>query len=423
MSLPRRQHLLLMIFVAALAARLGFVAARGTLATIDTSEYQLLARNMLHLHAFSTSENEPLRPAICRPPVYPLFLASVMTVSPSTIASAIAQAVLDSLVCVMIFLMASRVVRVPVAAAVSFLYALHPGPISASATLLSESLFAALLVTGVFLAFIAAERVSITLALCSGAVFGLATLCRSIGVIYVIAVVCVLLARRFRRTALALVLGAVVIVAPWVIRTSRVAGRFVFIQAPSALAWYLPSLWWLDQNDEPAVWRYFVSSDPYGARLSAARAPAAVMDADDFARHQAIANIRKNPERYLLSRVRAFPHLVFNTFDRATGINRSIGEVFRAHDDGLLTIKLVLMLVFTALPMMASLFGIGASWRTLTASLAAAMWIVTLVVHIPMWIEYRYWLPVVPFHFVTAAIGIQRLRDRANVTRRTTSSE
>ena len=423
MTLPRRQQLILMIFAVAMAARLGFVATRGVLTTTDTSEYQLLAHNLLHFHAFSLSEREPMQPAIGRPPVYPLFLASVMGVSPSAIAPAMAQALLDSIICVMVFLMASRVAGLPVAAAVSFLYAIHPGPISASATLLSELLFATLLISAVFLAFIAAERLSLTLALCSGAAFGLATLCRSIGVLYVIAVACVLLARRFRRIAFVLVLGAIIIVAPWIIRTSRVAGRFVFIQAPSATPWYLPSLWWLDQNDEPAVWRYFVSADPYGLRLRAAKAPGAVMDADDFARHQAIFNIRKNAGQYLLSRGRAFPHLVLNTFDRATRINRSLVDVARAHDIAALTIKLGLMLLFTALPMMASLFGIGASWRTLTASLAAAMWIITLAVHIPMWIEYRYWLPVVPFHFVTVALGIQRILDRASATRREASSE
>src|SRR5207237_131246 len=79
--------------------------------------------------------------------------------------------------------------------------------IGAAATLLSETLFTALLVAAVFLAVLAAERDSGVLEVCAGVLFGLATLCRSIGAIYLIAAVAVLVAWRFRRAALVLLLG------------------------------------------------------------------------------------------------------------------------------------------------------------------------------------------------------------------------
>ena len=412
MFLLRKQQLVLIIFSVALAARLGFVAVHGALATTDASEYRLLARNILRFHAFSTSERPPMQPAICRPPVYPFFLALLLPLGGSPIVPVVAQAILDALVSVMIFLMASRVARRPFAVAVSLLYALHPRAISASASVLSETLFTILLLAAVFLALMAAERLSVALAFCCGALFGLATLTRSIAVLYLIAVACVLIVRRFRRTALVVMLGAVVIIAPWIVRSSRIAGRFVFVQAPSFTNWYLPTLWWLDQNDEPALWRYFFTTDPYGAHINAARTPAEVMRADDFGRQRAIANIRRNPRVYLRSRMRAFPHLFLSTFDHFTGINRSLVDVVGARDIPALTIKLGLLLLFTALPMAAALLGLAASRRTLTASIAASMWIITLAVHAPMWIEYRYFFPVVPLQLVTAALGIQIAIDR-----------
>ncbi len=410
MTFDRRRQIALIIFAVAVAARLGFIAMLGVFQSPDSSEYQLLARNLLRFHAFSTSVGPPAQPAICRPPVYPLFLALLMPAGRSAILPAVAQAVLDALLCAMLFLMASRVARHPFAVAVSLLYAFHPGTIFASATVLTEVLFGALLFAAVFLTVIAAERPSVMLALGAGALFGVATLCRSIGVLYLLSVAFVLVVRRYRRAALALVIGAVVIVAPWVVRSSRAAGRFVFIQAPSVLPFYVPTLWWLDQNDEPAVWRYF-AADPYGIHLSAAKTPRAVMSAEDFGRRQAIANVRKNAGGFLESRVRAWPHLFLNTFDHFTRINRSLGAVARAHDWPALAVKLGLMLLFTALPMAAACLGLAASRRTLIASLAAAIWIVTLAVHIVMWVEYRYWLPVVPFQFVSASLGIQRLLD------------
>ncbi|MEK6373444.1 MAG: glycosyltransferase family 39 protein [Acidobacteriota bacterium] len=390
------------IFVVALAARLAFIAVHGVIATPDSSEYRLLARNIRSFGAFSTSVSAPMQPSIARPPVYPLFLAMFTTSS----GAAIAQAVLDALVCVMLFMMAARVVRAPVAAVVALFYALHPGAIAASATLLSEGTFTALLFAGVFLALIAAERVSTALAVCAGAALGLATLSRSIGVIYLFAVALVLVVRRFRRTAVVVVVVAVVIVAPWIVRSSRVVGRFVFIQAPSVMPWYVPTLWWLDQNDEPGIWRYFLTADPYGVTLHAARGRAAeVMRAEDVGRRQAMVNVRKNPGAYLRSRMRSFPHLFLSTFHRFTGINRALGDV-----KGMaLAIKVGLMLLFTALPMLAAIVGLGASRRTLAGSLAAAMWIATLAFHVVMFIDYRYFLPVVPFQLVTAALGFERI--------------
>jgi hypothetical protein len=57
--------------------------------------------------------------------------------------------------------------------------------------------------------------------------------------------------------------------------------------------------------------------------------------------------------------------------------------------------------------MAAALLGLPASRQTLAASIAAAIWLVTLAFHVPVWIEYRYWRPALPFHLVTAALGIQ----------------
>ena len=401
----RRQ--LLLIFILALAARLGFIAVRGTFEAPDTAEYRLLARNVLRFHTFSMNEKPPIAPAIRRPPVYPLFLTSMMAVTSSRTAPAIAQAVLDALVAVMIFLIASRAVRPPFAIGVSLFYALHPGPIANAAAILSETLFATLVCTAALLTLMAAERLRATFAAGSGIAFGLAALTRSIGVVYLIAVLGVLLAFRFRRVAIIAGISAVIVIAPWIIRSSRLAGRFVFIQAPSSFGWYLPSLWWLDQNDEPGMWRHYVAGDPYGVRLEAAKTPADVMRADDFGRQQTIVNIRKNPRAYLLSRMRTFPHLFLNTFDPFTGINRSLGDVVRAHDFGVLAIKLTLLLLFSAAPIALALLGLPASRKALAASIAAAIWLITLAFHVPVWIEYRYWLPALPFQFVTAALGIQ----------------
>jgi 4-amino-4-deoxy-L-arabinose transferase-like glycosyltransferase len=407
-----RRKQLLLIFILAFAARLGFLAVRGTFEAPDTAEYRLLAHNVLRFHTFSMNATPPIEAAIRRPPVYPMFLASLMTFSDSVIVAAIAQSALDALVVVMIFLLASRVVRHPFAMAAAVFYAIHPGAIANSAAILSEVVFAFLLCAAALLALAAAERGRSFIAIASGAAFGLAALTRSLGVVYLIAVVAVLIVMRFRKIAVIIGIAAVIVIAPWIIRSSRLAGRFVFIQAPSSFGWYLPSLWWLDQNDEPGMWRHYHAGDPYGVRLESAKTPAAVMAADDFGRQQTIVNIRKDPGQYLTSRAKAFPHLFLNTFDPFTGINRSLGDVVRSRDLGALAIKLALLLIFSALPMAFAILGLPASRHSLAASLAAAIWLITLAFHIPVWIEYRYWLPALPFQVITATLGMQMAIDR-----------
>ncbi len=412
MPASRRQKFTLLLFFLAFGTRVAFLVVQGIQRTPDTAEYELLARNILRAQTFSMSVGPPMRSTIRRPPVYPLFLALVVKVGGGRVASAIAQALLDALVCVLLFLMASRIVRVRLAFAAALLYAVHPGAISASATLLSETLFTALLFTAAFLAMRASERLSAMLALCSGIVFGMATLCRSIAVLYVGSVAFIFFFRHFRRTAVFIVIGAAAVIAPWIVRSSRLAGRFVLIQAPSFIDWYLPTLTWIDRNDETALWRYFDDVDPYGVRISRAVTPAEVMNADDFGRQQAVINIRRNPRDYVRRQIGSYPHLFLTTFARFTGAKRSIADGVRAHDVPGLALKLGLMLLFSVLPMVAACIGLPASRRNLTAAMAAAVWTVTLATHIPMWVEYRYWLPVIPFQLLTAAIGVQSVTER-----------
>ena len=412
MPASRRQKFTLLLFFLAFGTRVAFLVVHGIHRTPDTTEYELLARNILRAQTFSMSVNPPMRSTIRRPPVYPLFLALVIKVRGGPVTVAIVQALLDALVCALLFLMASRIVRGRLGFAVALLYAFHPGPISASCTLLSETLFTVLFFAAAFLAMKASERLSAMLALCSGIVFGMATLCRSIALLYVACVGFLFFLRHFRRTAVFIAIGAAAVIAPWIVRSSRLAGRFVMIQAPSFIDWYLPTLTWVDTKDETVLWRYFDDVDPYGVRISKAVTAAEVMSADDFGRQQAVINIRRNPREYVRRQIGSYPHLFLTTFDRFTGLNRSIGDVARAHDVPGLALKLGLMLLFSVLPMVAACMGLPASYRNLTASAAAAAWIVTLAMHIPMWVEYRYWIPVVPFQLLTAAIGVQAVTDR-----------
>src|ERR1043166_9911073 len=108
MHKKRRWILYLLFLLVALGFRL-FVALR--LANDDPDDgrvYSQIARNVLEQHVYSHDPQAPFAPSIIRLPGYPLFLAGVYEVfgHGNNKAVRVAQAVMDTLTCVLIALIA-----------------------------------------------------------------------------------------------------------------------------------------------------------------------------------------------------------------------------------------------------------------------------------------------------------------------------
>jgi hypothetical protein len=202
------------------------------------------------------------------------------------------------------------------------------------------------------------------------------------------------------------VTGVAVVVGPWMFRCYQVSGRFVLIQGASAVNWYVPTLSNMSQTDEETLWRYFENKDPYGLQLSAACNPVEMLDADKTGFRDAIRNIQANPWQYVRSRLRYYPHLIITSFDTFTHIDKSFGSLWEDGDTWRFILKATLLTVFSLAPLLFGVVSLVIPQKTVASKLSLLFWLVTLLIHIPMWIEYRFWLPVTPFLFISAATSI-----------------
>jgi hypothetical protein len=256
--------LLGVILAAALAIRIYPVIEspetfRGGLGIFgDTYLYNAIAHNLYRGNGFSGTdyggslgigENSPdltYEPAVSRAPLYPLFLAGVYSVFGRHEARPtpdgwrtnfdrvrLVQCVLDTVTCLLVFLMARGVFPAPVWPAIvaAALYAVCPYNIFDSRALLTESLASFLVAASTLVSVLALRRAKPLWRLLAGGGWGLAALCRPellpVGVI-VAGFLFLVNAGAWRiagESLIAVVMGVVLVVAPWVLRNLVAIGQ------------------------------------------------------------------------------------------------------------------------------------------------------------------------------------------------------
>ena len=408
------------VFFLGVSARLAFLLWRGPEITPDSGSYFTLAENLKTHGIFSIDNAAPFAPSARFPPLYPSFLAALSWAGqPAPLAITIAQALLGALTAVMVFLIARALLNTQWAFIAALFYALHPGAIASASAILSETLFTALLVCAIWVLSGALRNDRLVLTVLAGLIMGLAILCRSVVLLLPLLLSGIIFfqQRSQRRFAHGLVLTviALLVVTPWSVRSSRVTGRLVTVQDPNVVAslFYMATRWDRDQN--LVCWACF-REEARELETAARRERAADGQGqnEDLSRDKVlmtagIRNIRAHPGKYLLSRARWFPHLFITSFDPFTQISRSYATLLSEHDLLRLGIKLSLLFTFSLAPFVLAIIGLASSWKNTTAMLCASVWLYILFVHLPLWVEMRYWWPAVPFLLISAGPGARRL--------------
>jgi 4-amino-4-deoxy-L-arabinose transferase-like glycosyltransferase len=410
------------IFLIGFCVRLAYLHFKGAVGGYDTLDYLKLADNLYNYGAYSLSDAPNLVPSIRRAPVYPYFLAFMQWLGGGTVSQwsvGFIQCVLDSFTAAAIFLLARKVVSKPLAVAAAVFYIVHPGVLARSRLLLTETLFAFFLVVGVLVLIDAFEKETIGRLFWAGFLLGLAVLTRPIAVVFPVLFFAAVgfksnSKKYYRLTAIA---GTVFLLtlAPWLIRCYRVSGQFVFVQGVTAFQFYAPTRVDLAQWDENKLWTEFFdpnTDDEYFRMLARAESPADFIAAEKTGRQRAVENISAHPREYLISRAKTYPYFFISSFDNFTGINKSFGRLLAEGYYFSLTFKILLLLIFSLLPFGLSVIGLRRISQNSTTAFCALIWISVLLIHLPMWIEYRFWIPFVPFQIVSAAAGLAVLRDR-----------
>lgn len=416
----RTTYIVAGLFTAGLCLRLSYLWLQGPALGGDAGDYLGLAHNITSTGVYGlesptsiTVSMAATTPTIRRAPAYPVFLALIgLWKEPTPLRAALVQIILDSIISTLIFLTASMVVKRRLAMIAALLYALNPGAIIISVKIMSESLFTFLLFGAVILIGwgIAKDRVTVTGL--GGVVLGIAILCRAIAIPLPVMFVASLLfmnhlANRIRHSVVILTCVTVV-VAPWSIRCSITAGSLVTVQGASAINFYIPSRSDLNQQRDGELYAVLFgpsTNDLYGRKLREATTSAEIVQADRIGYIQAVENIKFDPKRYLISRLQSFPHLFMTSHDNFTGINTSFRSLLKSPNVLHLCIKTALLVIFSALPLILATLGMSEVKKHPIIMLCTLVWMYNLLVHIPMWIEYRFWHPVVPCLLICAAAG------------------
>jgi 4-amino-4-deoxy-L-arabinose transferase-like glycosyltransferase len=260
------------VLVLALALRLGYVALTPGYAIVhDARDYDAHARSIAAGEGFARLGPGPSRVTAFRPPAYPVLLAGVYTLTghetkadeQRVVAGRVANALVGTAIVALIGVLALQLFDRRVALVAMALAAVYLPLILVGGALMSEPLFAALLL-GALGAAIAHRRSSHRLrwALLAGVLGGLASLTRANGLILLLPLALAVWDARPRWTREALVPPALLVavavltVAPWTARNERVLGAFVPVstQLGTSLAGTYNDVARMDPR-HPGAWR------------------------------------------------------------------------------------------------------------------------------------------------------------------------
>lgn len=253
-----------LILVVAVAARLLVVAGTPDYAPgADPADLDRIAISISEGQGYPDSSVAP-GPTALRPPLYPTFLALVYrgTGQRYTAARA-AGALLGALTVALLGLLALRVWGGRAALAAMALAAVYPPFLVLSGSLLTENLFLPLVLAALLAALHGAEAGDGRLrwALLAGALAGLAVLTRANGALVLVPLVLAVwgvprVSRRGLAAPVAVVVAAVVVVAPWTVRNAAVFDAFVPV---STQAGFTAAGTYNDftraQDEYPGAWR------------------------------------------------------------------------------------------------------------------------------------------------------------------------
>ena len=240
--LKRSGRLFLVVLVLGLLLRLIFLYATQStgLMILDERHYHQLARNVLHGHGFGWT---PETPTSIRPPLYPFFEVLIweITGTESLLYVRLAQIGLSLLTVYFLYRLGLLVFDQPVARLAAAGVWLYPSLVAFNFLLLTEVLFTCLL-TLVALGYVMLLRTRRTAAAWgTGCALGLAALTRSI--LWPFPIVLCPLAffslhgnwKSRAQLVLYLLLGYVLVVAPWAVRNTRLQGVFTVVDTMGGL--------------------------------------------------------------------------------------------------------------------------------------------------------------------------------------------
>ena len=360
--------------------------------------YLDLARNLAFHHSFSEVTGVP---TASRPPLYPLLIAAFWWTSNAPVTAVIlVQCIFGAASAVLVYLIARDRFDHRVAFIAAIAFSLAPMTVHYTAVILTETLFTFLILLAIF--FWGRDR-----GVAAGLAFGFAGLTRSVVFPFIVCLpLLALLApwRRNRRLYLLIVVAALSVPAVWTIRNVIVFRKFIFVQSggygTNLFAGTIETQLYGDD-----VWRK-VNQE----LISNAVDPRNDVVRDREYMRRAIDRIESDPVHYLKVRLKQYPRLFMDSGDYLLGSqNVAFTRALRERRFLVVIIKMGFLLGNIALLVLA-IYGIFIERKRFVSLSHLILFPVFLaLVHLPMWIESRYSLSMVPFLLIFSARAIEKL--------------
>jgi 4-amino-4-deoxy-L-arabinose transferase-like glycosyltransferase len=365
----------------------------------DSTEYLQIANGLL-LHGAFTADGFAL--SSYRPPLYPALLAAATALGgDGAVVVLLLQALVSALTVTLTYLVAAQWFsrRTALLAAVALTVAPMTGRYAA--LILTETIFTFLIVLGAW----TWGRGSWLAAGCS---FGAAALTRASMAPFLIVLFIAGLVPAFggaRRGCRVIAIAALLVVLPWVVRNTWHFGRPTIADAGWGLNLFYGTF---DLRSGANRWEQLLSDRAVVAR------GVPTWQLEQQAGREALARIQRAPATWLRARVHQYPWLFLDTGDYLpVAANRYTFR--RAVSEWHLTTVLITIgfVATNALVVLLAAYGLWMSRRRLSELLPVWCFPAFLAVaHLPMYVEPRYGLPLVPFLAIFAADAAINLLDR-----------
>lgn len=328
----------------------------------DSGAYVALARNITWRHIFSTDQVPPFLPTYFRPPAYPAFIALLgLNIS----AVVIAQAVLITGTSVLVYLIAKPFGR-KIALVAGILMSLAPMSGAWTGEIMTETLYTFLVTLGIYLW-------SKSNLYWAGALFGLSWLARPTTMPFIVALIVIGLLFRSQRPLLKIALAACLVCLPWTIRNYVVFQKFVPVAsggAPQALLTGAMNIEYGKNFNDQIQESPEINSRTQSQMMS-----------------EAVRRITTDPVGWLVNRAKQMPRFFIDL-----GSYLSLSPV----------VKYSFLLGNVLFVLLAS-YGWWLNRSKLYLSLFPAVMIVT---HLPIFVEPRYSIPMVPVMIILSAFAV-----------------
>jgi 4-amino-4-deoxy-L-arabinose transferase-like glycosyltransferase len=386
--------------IIALASRLVCIwKAPEVASSSDSRLYLTLAKNLAFHHVFSMDQGAgALPPTALRPPLYPALIAALWWGEAAPVNATLAlQAGFGAAIVTLVYLTArdqfGRTTAILAAAGMILarMSCIYTGLI------LTETLFTFLIALGVFLW--GRQR-----PIPAGVAFGLAALTRTTIVPFLPVLFLMPLLPKWRgrwREYVLIGVASLAVTSIWVARNGVVFGRFIPVQESG----FGQNLLFGTFETRPLwgqIWngREWTGDQDAHPLVSAGEGLDG-MQRERFRTRLALGRITGDPLRWLAARAQQYPRLFMDD------------SVIYQNEPTLLVVKGILFHLLNFVIVALAAFGVFIERGRLVALSHITLFpAFMLLIHLPLWVEPRYGLPMMPMVATLAAVGSLRLLER-----------